>query len=184
MTVLKSNQLQYVQDGGKAVKGLALLLTILVPLLYALAIVLLAGRPPADADDDRLRRALRRRVRPGRPPDPREPDPGSLTNDASLQATIRARRHHQPGYSKDVAVACFFMGLLLVVAAWFAGPAARLPRTAREAIAPFLREHRGASFAVTLGLLALLFLWDPIPATGTPAGILVFTAWPCSAPRS
>jgi hypothetical protein len=33
----------------------------------------------------------------------------------------------------------------------------------------------GATYAITLGILALLFIWDPIPATGTPAGIITFT---------
>lgn len=42
--VLKSDDLKLVQNGGKALKGLALLLTILVPVLYALAIVLARGR--------------------------------------------------------------------------------------------------------------------------------------------
>src|SRR6202011_2075822 len=43
LTVFKSDQLGFVQTVGKAVKGLALWLTILVPLLYALAIFLARG---------------------------------------------------------------------------------------------------------------------------------------------
>jgi hypothetical protein len=43
LKILKSNQIKLVQDGGKALKGLALLLTIIVPLLYALAIWLARG---------------------------------------------------------------------------------------------------------------------------------------------
>src|SRR6185437_8280388 len=44
LTVLRSNQLSLVQDVGSAIKGLALWLTILTPLLYALAIALAKGR--------------------------------------------------------------------------------------------------------------------------------------------
>ena len=44
LTILKSDQLELVQNGGKAIKGLALALTILVPLLYALALLLARGR--------------------------------------------------------------------------------------------------------------------------------------------
>ena len=43
LTVFKSDQLKYVQNWGNAVRSLALWLTILVPLLYALALFLAAG---------------------------------------------------------------------------------------------------------------------------------------------
>ena len=64
--------------------------------------------------------------------------------------------------------------LMRLAAGWFAGPT-RLARSGRETIAPFLRENPWGTFAITLGILALLFIWDPIPATGTPAGIITFT---------
>ncbi len=174
LTVLKSRQLKTVQDGGKAVKGLALLLTILCPLLYALAI-LLAPRQRrrtlmtigfAAVFAGVLVLAGRRILE--------DQIPGSLTTDASLQVTIRAVVAIATGLLTDVASGVVFIGVVLIAAAWFAGPQ-RLPRAAREAISPFLREHHGPTFAITLGLLALLFLWDPIPATGTPAGIITFT---------
>src|SRR5947208_7275238 len=40
LVILKSNQIKFVQKAGKALKGLALLLTIIVPLLYVLAVFL------------------------------------------------------------------------------------------------------------------------------------------------
>ena len=43
LSIFKSNQLKYVQNGGKAIKGLALWLTIIVPLLYMLALLLAKG---------------------------------------------------------------------------------------------------------------------------------------------
>ena len=43
LTVLKSNQIKAVQDIGKILKGLALLFTILIPVLYAIAIFLAKG---------------------------------------------------------------------------------------------------------------------------------------------
>jgi len=43
LKVLNSKQIKAVQDIGKALKGLSLLVTILVPLLYALAIFLARG---------------------------------------------------------------------------------------------------------------------------------------------
>ena len=44
VTILESDNLKLVQDGGNALRKLALLLTIVVPLLYALAILLARGR--------------------------------------------------------------------------------------------------------------------------------------------
>ncbi len=174
LTILRSNQLKTVQNGGKALKGLALILTILCPLLYALAILLAPGhrrRTLMNIGFAALfagvlvlagRRILVNQI------------PGSLTNDASLLTTIRVVMAISTGLLKDVATGVIFIAVLLVAAAWFAGPA-HLPRTGREAIAPFLRERPVPTFAITLGLLAVLFIWDPIPATGTPAGILTFT---------
>jgi len=173
LTVLRSSQLKTVQDGGQAVKGLALLLTILCPLLYVLALVLVPGHRRrtlmtigfaalfAGLLVLAARRILVNQI------------PGSLTDDASLLPTIRATILISTGLLKAVATGVVFMAVLLIAAAWFAGPA-RLAHTAREAIAPFLRERPVPTFAITVGLLALLFIWDPIPATGTPAGILSF----------
>src|SRR5581483_9928313 len=43
LTVFRASQLKYVQNGGNAVKSLALWLNILVPLLYVLAVFLAKG---------------------------------------------------------------------------------------------------------------------------------------------
>jgi len=174
LVIFKSNQLKYVQNGGKAVKGLALWLTIFVPLLYALALFLAKGH---------RRRTLMtigfagifagvlvilgRSILQGQVAN-------SLTSDASLQVTIRHVYNISTAILQDVAGGVVFMGILLIVAAWFAGPA-RPAFVARRAISPFLREQTLATYGITLGILVLLFIWDPIHATGTPIGILVFT---------
>ena len=67
------------------------------------------------------------------------------------------------------------MGIPLVAAAWFAGPA-RLAVRARRAIAPFLRERPEWTYGIVAGIMLLIFIWQPIPATGKPAGIIVFLA--------
>ena len=174
LTIFKSNQLKYVQNGGKAIKGLALWLTILVPLLYALAIVLAKGH---------RRRTLMtigfcgilagvliilgRSILEGQVA-------SSLTNDASLQVTIAHVYGISTAILKDVAGAVVFVSIILVAAAWFAGPA-RPAYVARQAIAPFLRDQAVATYGMVLAILVLLFIWNPIPATGKPLGILVFT---------
>src|SRR5215472_11075004 len=75
----------------------------------------------------------------------------------------------------EVAGAFLFVGVPLIAAAWFAGPA-HLAVRARRAIAPFLRNHPEGTFGIVAGLLLLIFIWGPIPATQRPAGIVVFTA--------
>jgi hypothetical protein len=174
LTVFRSDQLRFVQNIGKAIKGLALLLTILVPLLYALAILLTPGRRRrtlmtigfagvfAGITVLLLRAIAAPQVA------------GSLTSDASLQVTIKDVYSIATAILRNVAGAVIAGGIVLIVAAWFAGPA-RTARLGREAIAPFLREHRVGAFAVTLSVMFLIFIWDPISATGKPAGIIVFT---------
>ena len=175
LTVFKSDQLKYVQNGGKAVKGLALWLTILVPLLYLLAIFLARGHRRrtlmtvgfsivfAGVVGWAGRSILESQVTNG------------LVSDASLRPAVHAVLVIATGLLGQIIGAFIFVGLVVVVAAWFAGPA-RIAVVARRAIAPFLREHVGATFAIAAAVMVLIFIWDPIPATGTPVGIIVFLA--------
>ena len=172
--IFKSDQLKYVQNGGKAIKSLAFWLAVIVPLLYILALFLAKGH---------RRRTLMtigfagifagvlviagRSILQGQ-------IANALTSDASLQVTIHDVYGITTAILKDVASGVIFIGILLVAGAWFAGPA-RPARASRQAIAPFLREQTVATFGIVVGLLVLLFIWDPIPATGKPLGILAFT---------
>lgn len=173
LTVFKSDQLKFVQNAGNAIQGLALWLTILVPLLYVLAIVLAKGHRRRTLMTVGFagvfagvlvllgRSILESQI------------PNSITNDDTLRPTVKATIDISTYILSDVAGACVFIGILLVAAAWFAGPA-RPALLARQGIAPFMRERAEATYAITLGLLVLLFIWDPIPATSKPAGIIVF----------
>ena len=173
LVIFKSDQLKYVQNGGKAIKNLAFWLLVIVPLLYILALFLAKGH---------RRRTLMtigfagifagvlviagRSILQGQ-------IANALTSDAALQVTIHDVYGIATAILKDVASGAIFAGILLVAAAWFAGPA-RPAHASRQAIAPFLREQTVATFGIVAGLLVLLFIWDPIPATGKPIGILVF----------
>jgi hypothetical protein len=174
VTILRSKQLRYVQVGGKAIKGLALWLTILVGLLYLLAVWLARGNRRrtlmtvgfsgilAGVVVLFARTLLVHQI------------PGSLTNDASLQPAVKDVISIATSILVDTAGACVLCGAVLVAAAWFAGPA-QPAYAARKWMAPFLRAHHLPAIGITLGALLLLFIWDPIPATGKPAGIIVFT---------
>jgi hypothetical protein len=173
LTILKSSQISAVQEIGKALKGLALVLTILVPLLYALAIFLARGF---------RRRALmsvgfaaiiagiavliaRGAVISG--------VTNSLVKTESVRPAARAAVSIATLRLSEVAEAFIVIGVPLIAAAWFAGPAKWAVR-GRRAIAPFLRERPDWAYGITAAVLGLIFLWNPIPATGKPAGIIVF----------
>ncbi len=175
LTVFKSDQLSFVQKAGKAVQGLALWLSILVPLLYALAILLaphhrrrtlmsvgfalliagvvgLAGRAI-------LKSAI----------------VNSLVTNEAQRPAARATVGIGTALLAEIAAAFIVVGIVVVIAAWFAGPA-RLAVTGRRWIAPFMREQPVWCFAIVVVVMIVIFIWQPIPATGTPVGIVVFMA--------
>ena len=174
LTVLKSNQLKFVQNAGNAIRHLALWLTILVPVLYALAIALARGRRRRTvmavgfaAIFGGLAVIVGRSIFDGQVVN-------SLVKDASLRPAVSETVRISTQMMHQIASACVYVGIPLVLAAWFAGPA-RLAHAARRAMSPFLRDHPAAAYGITLGVMALVFIWDPIHATGTPAGIITFT---------
>jgi hypothetical protein len=173
LTVFRSNQLKYVQDGGRAVGGRARGRTKLVPLLYALAIFIARGhrrRTLMTAGFSFLfagliglagRSILESQIT------------NSLVSDASLRPAVRAVVTISTEILGQIAGAFILLGLVAAAAAWFAGPA-RVAMGARRAIAPFLRERTWQTFAITTGVMVLIFIWEPIPSTGTPVGIVVY----------
>jgi hypothetical protein len=98
----------------------------------------------------------------------------AITDDASLRPTVAAVISINTAILGQVAAAVILGGLVLVAAAWTGGPA-RPAVAGRRAIAPFVRERQVATYAIALGVMVLIFIWNPIHATGTPAGIIVFT---------
>ena len=75
----------------------------------------------------------------------------------------------------EIAGAFVVVGVPLIAAAWFSG-LARLAVSGRRAIAPFLRDHADWTYGITAAVMALIFIWNPIPATGKPAGIIILLA--------
>jgi len=175
LKVFNSKQLKYVQNGGKALKSLALWLTILVPLLYLLAIYLARGHRRrtlmtvgfaivfAGVVGWAARSILESQVSQG------------LVSEASLRPVVKEVVVIATGLLGEIITAFILVGLVAAAAAWFAGPA-RPFVAVRRAIAPFLREEPVATFAITTAVMVLVFIWDPIPATGTPVGIISFLA--------
>jgi hypothetical protein len=175
LKILKSNQIKAVQDGGKALKGLALLLTIIVPLLYALAIFLARGRRRrtlmtvgfaiifAGVIVFAARAIIESQVT------------SSLVKVEANRPAVEAVISIATSMLSEIAGAFVIVGVPLIAAAWLAGPA-RLATNARRVIAPFLRDQPAWTFAIVAFIMVLIFIWGPIPATHKPAGIIVFLA--------
>jgi hypothetical protein len=175
LTILKSDQIKLVQDIGNALKGLALLLTIIVPLLYALAIGLARGYRRRTLMNVGIsivlagllvflaRTAIVSQVT------------DSLVKTDSVRPAATAVTSIATTMLSEIAGAFVIVGIPLIAAAWFAGPAPLAVR-ARRAIAPFLRDRPDWTFGLVGAIMALIFIWQPIPATGMPVGILVFLA--------
>jgi len=174
LTVLKSKQIKAVQDIGKILKGLALVFTILVPVLYAIAIFLAKGyrrrtllnvgiaAVTAGVAVFLLRMLVVNQVT------------DSLVKTEAVRPAAHAALSIATSMLSEIAGAFVIIGVPLIAAAWFAGPS-RYATRAREFLAPFLREHPEWSYGVVAVLLLLLFIWNPIPSTGKPAGIIVYT---------
>jgi hypothetical protein len=173
LKVLKSDQIQVVQEAGNALKGLALALSIIVPLLYALAVALARGF---------RRRALMlvgiglvsagivvfliRSVVVTQVTD-------SLVKTESVKPAAHAVLSIATSMLAEIAGAVIVVGVPLIVAAWLAGPA-RLAVAARRAIAPFMRERPEWTYGIVAAVMLLIFIWQPIPATGKLGWIVVF----------
>ena len=79
-----------------------------------------------------------------------------------------------PGLLVDAAAAAIAYGVVIVGAAWLAGPTSWAV-AARRGLAPYLREPRYAYGALAVIVLALL-VWEPTPATRPVIPALVLVA--------
>ena len=99
----------------------------------------------------------------------------SLVKVEANRPAVEAVMSIATGMLSEIAGAFVIVGIPLIAAAWFAGPA-RLAVKARRAIAPFLRDQPEWTFGIVAFIMLLIFIWGPIPATHKPAGIIVFLA--------
>ena len=173
LTILKSEELSTAQDVAQLVRGLPIVLTLLVVLLYGLAIYL-AG--------PRRRRALRsvglgfvvagavaliiRSIAGGYLVD-------ALTANESAKPAAEAVWSIGTSLLVTVASSAIAFGILVFLAAWLAGPT-RLATSIRREASPYLREQPAAAAGVAGLLFIILIAWAPIAAFRKPLGILLF----------
>jgi Short C-terminal domain len=174
LKVVTSSQLGLVRNGAKALHALAVWLTIIVIALYAFAVLL--------AREHRRRTLmwvgmslvfagliviLGRKIGQSQLV-------SAITTDASIEPAANDAYSVATSLLVQVASASIIIGIPTILSAWFAGPARRA-LAARRFLAPHFRERPGLAYWFTAGLLALLFIWAPIPATRNPLEMLLFT---------
>jgi hypothetical protein len=174
LKVVTSSQLGVVRNLAKALHALAIVLTILVFALYALAVALAGGH---------RRRALQwvgwglvfagllvlvgLKIGQGQLV-------SAITSDASIEPAANDAYSVATSLLVQVASASIIIGVPLILAAWFAGPA-RWAVAGRRYLAPHLQERPVLAYWITAALLLLVFIWGPIPATRNPIEMLLFT---------
>jgi hypothetical protein len=171
IVILRSDQLELVQDLVRLLKAIAIVLLVLALALFALGVYLAR---------DRRREALRacgigllfagaaallaRTLAGGAVVD-------ALAKTAAVEPAAEAAWDIGSSLLVQAATATLIYGLVVVLGAWFAGPT-RWAVAARRNLAPYLREPLiawGAFALVVLGLVA----WAPTPAFRQPIAALV-----------
>jgi hypothetical protein len=173
LTILKSSELSTAQDVAKLIRRLPIVLTLLVVVLYGLAIYL-AG--------PRRRRALRAVglgfVFAGAVALIIRSLAGTAVVDA-LTANESAKPAAEAVWSigtsllVTVASSAIAFGILVFLGAWLAGPT-RLATGIRREASPYVREQPGTALAVAGLIFIVLIAWAPIAAFRKPLGILLF----------
>ncbi len=172
LTILKSDELSLAQDVTSLIRRLPIVLTLLAILLYGLA-VYLAG--------PRRREALRsvgfgfliagvlalvlRQFAGGMVT-------GALASGDSVRPAVGAVWSIGTSLLRTVAVSAITFGILVVIAAWLAGPT-RLATNLRREVAPYLRERPSSAYVVVAFVYFALILWAPVAAFQKAIGLIL-----------
>jgi hypothetical protein len=174
LKVVTSSQLGLVRTLAKALHALAVWLTVFVIALYALAVFLAAGNRRRTLMWVGLSLVgagilvlLSRNIGQSQLV-------SAITTDAAIEPAANDAYSVATSLLVQVASSSIVIGIPLVLAAWFAGPAHRAV-AARRFLAPHFRERPALPYWITAGLLVLLFSWGPIPATRNLFWMLLFT---------
>jgi len=172
LTILKSDELSLAQDVTNLIRRLPIVLTLLALLFYGLA-VYLAGPRRREALRSVgfgfliagvLALALRQFA-------------GNMVTDAladgdSVRPAVDAVWSIGTALLRTVAVSAISFGILVVIAAWLAGPT-RLATNLRREAAPYLRERPASAYAVVAVVFLALILWAPVAAFQKPIGLIL-----------
>jgi hypothetical protein len=169
--ILKSGQLSAAQDAVHVLKAIAWVLVLLMLGLFALAVYLARGW---------RREALRavgfgfltmgvgaliaRELAGGQVVD-------ALATTAAVKPAVQSTWSISTSLLVQAAVACVAYGVVIVGAAWLAGPTGVAVKV-RGRLAPWLEQPRIAYGAVAL-IMLLLVAWGPTPAFRRPLAVVL-----------
>ena len=175
ITIMKADQLGKAQKAVRVIKALSVLIAIVVLALFVAAVYIARGRRRetlraigmALAIVGVLLLVVRRLA-------------GNWIVDTLASGqSIRTPAAHAWLIGTDllagIATTAIVYGVVLLAAAWLAGPS-RPATWVRRELAPSFRERAGAVYAVAATLYLLLVLWGPTPAFRQPLWILIFGA--------
>jgi hypothetical protein len=163
ITVLKSNQLSTAQDVINALRPLAILLVLLMLVFYGVAIAIARTRRRqtlravgfglivAGAIGLIARSAGGNAV------------VNSLASTEAVRPAVESVWRIGTSLLSEAAVATVLYGVLIVLAAWLAGPT-RAATAVRRALAPYLRDPSYAWGGAAV-IVLLVGIWGPTPAT-------------------
>ena len=173
--VVTSSQLGLVRNLAKALHALALWLTIIAVALYALAVYLARGNRRRtlmwvgwSAVFSGLVVLVGRKIGQG------QLVSAITSSEASIEPAANDAYSVATELLVQVASAVIIIGVPLILSAWLAGPT-RWATAIRRYLAPRFRERPALAYWITAVLLALVFIWGPIPATRNPWEMLLFT---------
>lgn len=174
LKILRSDQLESAQEGVRALRFLAWFLTALALVLYALAIYINRGRRRETLRTVGLafvavgilvlfahRIAGNAIV-------------GALTDTAASEPPVQATWDVATSLLVATGQGIIAYGIVIVLAAWFAGPSASAT-WARRGVTPYLRQPRFAYSGLAI-FLALIFWLQPTEATQRLAPSLILIA--------
>lgn len=163
LEILRADELEAAQTGVKALRAAAWILTALTLILFALAIYLARGRRRetlravgiAFIAIGALVLLIRNAAGNGLT--------DALTGTAAAAPPVDATWEISTSLLLETAQSLIAYGVVIVLAAWLAGPTA-YATALRRWVTPYLRQPRIAYGGLAV-LLALLFWWDPVVAT-------------------
>jgi hypothetical protein len=172
IVIMRAKQLKTAQDVAKLIRHVSIIFTVVCLLLFAAAVAVAGGW---------RRLALRstgwcfvglgiavllvRRVAGNQ-------IVNGLVNAESIKPAAHDAWNIGTALLRAIAIAFVIYGLVLVVAAWLAGPTASAVAL-RRALTPTFRDHPVRTYAVAGLVYLLVLLWGPTPALRSLVPILI-----------
>jgi hypothetical protein len=174
LRVLRSNQIKTVQRIVRALRGLVVILLILVPALYAAAVLLAHGRRRQMVMAIGfcfIGAGLIVLIVRGLAGDYVVT---ALTNSGTDRPAADAAWSIGTSVLVDVAQSAIVVGIPFIAAAWVAGPT-KWAQNVRRALAGPMAERPLYVWSAVAAILLLLVVWEPIRAFRNPFGLLLIT---------